>query len=195
MKYSEAGKSPSQRKMLGQHSTSSGKNCAPYWTNLCTEIRSRLLLPVVTDSQGLDSSLFSTWSSKTVATSWFSTKLYTAQTQNLQPLFDARRLANASLSASSTSSLVECTGLESTVKKSRKIRIFLSAAQKHLIKRWFGVSRLVYNTTIKLLKDGAIKANWKAIKTGIGSLKMLFSPYSSQSGNACTNTTAWGWTL
>ncbi|MEH2371532.1 helix-turn-helix domain-containing protein [Nostoc sp.] len=34
--------------------------------------------------------------------------------------------------------------------------------QKATIKQWFGVSRFVYNTTIKLLQDGAIKANWKA---------------------------------
>lgn len=83
-------------------STPSGKDCAPYWTDCCAEISSRLLLPVVTDSQGLDSSLFSTWSSKTVEASWFSTKLYTAQTQNSPKIYDARRLANAWLSASST---------------------------------------------------------------------------------------------
>jgi putative transposase len=43
----------------------------------------------------------------------------------------------------------------------------LTPAQKAIIKQWFGVSRFVYNTTIKLLQDSEIKANWKAIKTGI----------------------------
>lgn len=137
--------------------TSRGKDCKPYWTDFCREISSRLLLPTETDLQGLDSTLYDTWLSKTVDKSWFKTQLYTVQKPNLLPIF----------SASSTSSLVECMGLESIVKKSRKIRIFLTAAQKQLIKRWFGVSRLVYNTTIKLLQDGSIKANWKAIKTGI----------------------------
>jgi putative transposase len=142
---------------LGQDSISRGKDCAPYWTDLCAEISSRLLLPVVTDSQGLDSSLLSIWSNKTVATSWFSTKLYTAQTQNSQPIF----------SASSTSSLVECTDLESTVKKSNKIRIYLSTEQKKIVKKWLGVARFVYNKTIEYLQQPDTKANWKAIKGGI----------------------------
>jgi putative transposase len=102
-----------------------------------------------------------------VATSWFSTKLYTAQTQNLQPLFDARRLANASLSASSTSSLVECTEKTSTVRKSNKTRIYLSPEQKKIVKKWFGVARFVYNKTIEYLQHAKTKANWKAIKGGI----------------------------
>jgi putative transposase len=142
---------------LGLDSISSAKGCAPYWTDFCGEISSRLLLPVVTDSLGLDSSLLSTWSSKTVATSWFSTKMYTAQIQNSQLIF----------SASSTSSLVECTGLESTVKKSNKTRIYLSPEQKKIVKKWFGVARFVYNKTIEYLQQPDTKANWKAIKGGI----------------------------
>ena len=148
---------PKSSKISVQDSTSRGKDCAPYWTDLCVEISSRLLLPVVTDSQGLDSSLFNTWSSKTVATSWFSTKLYTALPQNLPKIF----------SASSTSSLVECTDLESTVKKSNKTRIYLSPDQKKIVKKWFGVARFVYNKTIEYLQQPDTKANWKAIKGGI----------------------------
>jgi putative transposase len=52
-------------------------------------------------------------------------------------------------------------------RKSKKIRIFLSPEQKALLKQWFGVSRYVYNTTIKLLQKPGTKADWKAIKTGI----------------------------
>ncbi|MEC4819124.1 MAG: transposase [Scytonema sp. PMC 1069.18] len=33
-----------------------------------------------------------------------------------------------------------------------------------MIRQWFGVSRFVYNQTIELLRDGVVKANWKAIK-------------------------------
>lgn len=148
---------PKSSETLGQDSISRGKDCAPYWTDLCAEISSRLLLPVVTDSQGLDSSLLSIWSNKTVATSWFSTKLYTAQTQNSQPIF----------SVSSTSSLVEWTDLESTVKKSNKIRIYLGPEQKKIVKKWLGVARFVYNKTIEYLQQPDTKANWKAIKGGI----------------------------
>ncbi len=148
---------PKSSEISAQDSTSKGKDCFPYWTDYCGEISSRLLLPVGTGSADLDSSLYSTWLSKTVDKSWFSTNLYTARNQNLQPIF----------SPSSMSSLVECTDSENTVKRSRKIRIFLNPAQRKTLKEWFGVSRFVYNTTIKLLEDGSMKANWKAIKTGI----------------------------
>ncbi|MDJ0719892.1 MAG: transposase [Prochloraceae cyanobacterium] len=36
-----------------------------------------------------------------------------------------------------------------------------------MIKKWFGVSRYVYNKTIEYLQQPKTKANWKAIKTGI----------------------------
>ncbi|WP_251960362.1 RNA-guided endonuclease InsQ/TnpB family protein [Nostoc commune] len=45
--------------------------------------------------------------------------------------------------------------------------MFLTALQRQTLKQWFGVSRFVYNTTVKLLQDSSIKANWKAIKTDI----------------------------
>ncbi|NET58445.1 MAG: transposase [Symploca sp. SIO2E6] len=65
------------------------------------------------------------------------------------------------------SSLAECTDLEATARKSRKLRLFLSPEQKALLKQWLGVSRFVYNTTIKYLQEPGTKANWMAIKTGI----------------------------
>ena len=147
-----------------QELISSAKVCNPYWTDFCTEISSRLLLPVVTDSQGLDSSLYSTWLSKTVDKSWFSTKQYIVPNQNSPRIysqsFSSRRFANTSLVA-------EWTDLENTLKKSKKIYLRLTPEQKATIKRWFGVARFVYNQTIELLKDGEIKANWKARKSGI----------------------------
>ncbi|NEP51641.1 MAG: transposase [Moorea sp. SIO3C2] len=66
-----------------------------------------------------------------------------------------------------TSSLAASTDSESTVKKSKKIRVFLSPEQRLMIRRWFGVSRYVFNKTVKILQNGEVKANWKAIKTGI----------------------------
>ena len=130
-------------KTSGQDLTLKEKDCAPYWTEYCKEISSRLLLPVGTDYADLDSSLYSTWLSPTVEKSWFLTKLYTVYKVSLQPIF----------SQSSRSSLVECTDSGSTVKKSRKIRIFLNREQRAKLKKWFGVSRLVYNTTIKYLQQ------------------------------------------
>ena len=142
---------------LGQVSTLSARVCSPYWNALCAEISSRLSLPVVTDSHGLGSSFFSSWSNKTVEKSWFSTKLYTVPNQNLQQIY----------SQSFTSFPVECTDLESIPRKSRKIYLRLDLKQKAIIKQWFGVTRYVYNQTIELLKDGIVKANWKAIKGDI----------------------------
>jgi len=53
------------------------------------------------------------------------------------------------------------------VRKSKKIRLFLNPEQRSLVRQWFGVSRYVFNKTVLHLQNGEIKANWKAIKTGI----------------------------
>ncbi len=137
--------------------TSKEKGFEPYWTDYCKEISSQLLLPTGIDCADLDSSLYNIWLSKTVDKSWFSTKLYTVPKQNLQQI----------CSQYFTSSLVECTDLENTLRKSKKIRIYLTTEQKKIVKHWFGVSRFVFNKTVKYLQEKGTKANWKAIKTGI----------------------------
>jgi len=142
---------------LGQESISSEKACNPYWTDFCAEISSRLLLPVATGLQGLDLSLYSTWLSGTVDKSWFSTKLYTVQNQNLLKIY----------SQSFTSLVAECTDSENIQRKSSKIYLRLTPAQKTTIRKWFGIARFVYNQTLELLRDGVIKANWKGIKGSI----------------------------
>ena len=53
--------------------------------------------------------------------------------------------------------------LEATARRSRKIRLFLSPEQRKLLKHWFGVSRYVYNETIKHLQQAGTKANWMAV--------------------------------
>ncbi|WP_293106571.1 transposase [Moorena sp. SIO3I6] len=45
--------------------------------------------------------------------------------------------------------------------------MFLKPEQRTLVRQWFGVSRYVFNKTVKILQTGEVKANWKAIKTGI----------------------------
>ncbi len=145
---------PKSSKTSDLDSTLSERDCSPYWNDLCAAISSRLLLPVVTDSADLDLSYLSTWSNSTVEKSWFSTTLFTAHKQSLLPIF----------SLSSMSSLAGCTDCESTVKRSRKIRIYLNPLQRAILKSWFGVSRYVYNQTIAYLKQLNTKANWKAIK-------------------------------
>ena len=140
-------------KTLGVVSTLSEKVCKPYWSDLCAAISSRLLLPVETDSADSDLNYSSSWQDKTVDQSWFSQILFTAQSPNSQPIF----------LPSFTSSRAECTDSEVTARKSRKIRIFLSPEQKALLKQWFGVSRYVYNATIKYLQEPGTKAQWMAV--------------------------------
>ncbi|AOW99274.1 transposase [Moorena producens PAL-8-15-08-1] len=89
--------------------------------------------------------------------SWFSTNLKVAQNQSLPQIF----------SQSFTSSPAGSTDSENTVKKSKKIRLFLKPEQRSLVRKWFGVSRYVFNKTVKILQGGEVKANWKAIKTDI----------------------------
>jgi putative transposase len=55
-------------------------------------------------------------------------------------------------------------GYESTVVKSRKIRIYPDASQRAQIQRWFGVSRYVYNKTVEHLQQPGTKANWMQVK-------------------------------
>ena len=140
-----------------QDLTSKGKDCKGYWSDLCEVISSQLLLPVVTDSVDSDLNYSSLWQNKTLEASWFSKILYTVQKPNSQPIF----------SPSFTSFIVGCTDSEATARKSRKIRIYLNPEQRGLLKQWFGVSRFVYNETIKYLQQPDTKANWMAIKTGI----------------------------
>lgn len=152
--WSHSSQKPKSSKISGQDSTSNAKGLKPYWNEFCAAMSSHLLLPVVTDlpDSGLNS--LSGWSSKTVEKSWFSTTLFTALNPNLPPIF----------SPSFMSLVAECMDSGSTVRKSRKIRIYLDANQRNLVRQWFGVSRLVFNTTIKYLQESNTKANWKAIK-------------------------------
>uniref|UniRef100_A0A1D9G1D4 Transposase putative helix-turn-helix domain-containing protein n=1 Tax=Moorena producens (strain JHB) TaxID=1454205 RepID=A0A1D9G1D4_MOOP1 len=161
---------PSSRKQRllktsAQDLTTKEKDLEPYWNGLCSEISSQLLLPVETDLPDLGLNSLNTWSALTVEKSWFSTILKIAQNQNLPQIF----------SPSFTSSLAASTDSENTAKKSKKIRVFLNPEQRlavghatrTMVRQWFGVSRYVFNKTVKILENGEVKANWLAIKTDI----------------------------
>lgn len=148
---------PKSSKISAVDSTLKGKDCKPYWSDLCAVTSSQLLLPVATDYADSDLNYSGSWLSKTVDKSWFLSNLFTVQKPNSQPIF----------LPSFTSFHAECTDSEATARRSRKIRIFLNPEQKALLKQWFGVSRFVYNTTIKYLQEPGTKASWMAIKTEI----------------------------
>jgi len=57
---------PKSSKISALDSTSSAKDCKPYWSDLCAEINSKLLLPVATDCVDSDLNCSSLWSNKTV---------------------------------------------------------------------------------------------------------------------------------
>ena len=116
---------PKSSKTSALDSISKGKDCKPYWSDLCAEISSKLLLPVETGCADSDLNYSSSWSNKTVEKSWFSQTLYTVLKPNSQRIF----------LPSFRSSVAGCTDSEATARKSRKIRIFLNPEQKALLKR------------------------------------------------------------
>jgi len=60
--------------------------------------------------------------------------------------------------------LPECTASESIVTKSRKIRIYPTASQRAIFRRWFGASRYVYNQTIAYIDQLAgPRPKWTAL--------------------------------
>ena len=135
-------------------STSSAKDCGPYWNERCAELSSRLWLPTETVLQGLEVRSSSSFFSSPVDNSWFLTKFHSLLSRSLQP----------TCLPSCTCSPADCTDCESTRLKSRKIRIYPSQTQRSLLRRWFGVSRYVYNRTVEYLKQPGTKAKWMDIK-------------------------------
>lgn len=124
-------------------STSKGKDCAPYWNDLCVEIASQLWLPTVTDSAASVSTSSRGCLSDLAGASWFSTtRLQPAHKQNLFKIY----------SPSSACSPLACTDSGSTEKRSRKIRIYPTAEQRKIFRGWLGTSRKVYNNTVAYFK-------------------------------------------
>ena len=134
-------------------STSSEKVLEPYWNASCEVINSALLLPIGIDSPDSGAKSYSSLSNKTVEKSWFSTKLYTAPKRNLLPIS----------SQFCMSFRVECMDSVDTVTKSKKIEIFPTAAQKTILRRWFGTSRYVYNQAVSLLEATDTPTNFKQL--------------------------------
>ena len=145
-------------------STSKGEGCYPYWTDYLAEKSSRLWLPTETVLRDLGQNSSSDSLNKTVANSWFSTKLYTARKRNLQRIF----------TPSSTSSLHDSRERVVTVTKSKRIRIYPTAEQRAMIQNeWFRANRYVYNQCVEYLNKGNAN-DWQYIKAH---MKTLFVWY------------------
>ena len=150
-------------------SISNQKGFKPYWSVLCAEISSKLLLPIGTDSPDAVPSisprsrdplgqaesaerLYDSWSNKTVEKSWFSTRLFIAPKRSLLPI----------CSQYSISFSAECTDSGDTVIKSKKIEISPTTEQKAILRKWFGGSRFFYNWAVDAMNDGA-STNFKML--------------------------------
>ena len=150
-------------------SISNQKGFKPYWSVLCAEISSKLLLPIGTDSPDAVPSisprsrdplgqaesaerLYNSWSNKTVEKSWFSTRLFIAPKRSLLPI----------CSQYSISFPAECTDSGDTVIKSKKIEISPTTEQKAILRKWFGGSRFFYNWAVDAMNDGA-STNFKML--------------------------------
>ena len=132
-----------------------GVNLEPYWNDVCKDISSLLLSPIEIDSAGSDLNSLSSLSTRMVERSWFSKTLRHHQNPNSHKIY----------SQYSLSSPVECTDLEGTLVRSRKIRLYPTKEQKVLFKRWFGVSRKFYNEAIDFYNTSTERLNWMKLST------------------------------
>lgn len=124
-------------------SLSKEKDLKPYWNSFCLERSQKLLSHTKTGGVGSDLNLWNPLQKSTLANVWFSTKISCHH--------------EAKISQSFTFSLTECTDLESTVVRSKKIRIY--PKNKPLARKYLGLSRWWYNRTINYLNQPDTKAS------------------------------------
>ena len=133
--------------MLAAESISNEMGLNPYWNEQCEENSLKLWLPTKTALQDSGQTSSNLFSSKTVESSWFRARLYTAPNRSLPRI----------CLQSSTSSLVECTDLGSTAIKSKKIRVYPTKSQRIEIKSWQSASRWFFNKAKEI--DRSCKGN------------------------------------
>lgn len=139
--------------------TSSGKDLKPYWNAACKAISSLLWLPTAIDSHSSDLTSSKDWLNVTVDKSWFSANLFTpAHPTNWYTTYIQ----------SLTSLLPECLDSVRTVTKSKKIRLYPTAGQKAIFRRWLGTYRYVYNQTLAYLKTlEGVRPSWMEIAKNV----------------------------
>jgi putative transposase len=135
--------------------TGNALDLGPYWNEQCKEINSTLWLPIGTDWLDSSPSLSQCSTHIMGGQSWFSTKVLEAASKN------ELRISLPSL----TPSAVECTEDDDTLLQNRvvRIRLYPTAVQRAILRKWFGTCRYVYNQTIAYLKQPRTVANWKKV--------------------------------
>jgi putative transposase len=132
-------------------STSKEKDLMPYWNSSCLDMSQKLLSHTKTGCVGSDTNLLNLLPKSTTVTSWFSMKVSCHHKMN----------SSTTCFQSFTSSLIEYTDLESTVVRSKKIRIY--PKNRQLARKYLGLSRWWYNRTIAYLNQPDTIANFFAV--------------------------------
>jgi putative transposase len=141
--------------MLLQELISREKDYQPYWTPVYNVMSEKLLLPIKTDYQDLDSTLLiSSFQKQEQKSQSLIMKKINLQNKNCQKT--SYRL--------STSIVVDKWVKEATkvktMKKSLKIKIKPTFYQKSIFNEWFNTSNYVYNKTIEYINKKNYKPNF-----------------------------------
>lgn len=135
-------------------STLNEKGYYPFWDESCQEMSKKLWSLTQTDSFGLALTLSDGFVNKTIANSWFSTKLTSLQ--------NAKWLRTSLQSF--TSLVADSTDCASTNVKSKKIRIYPDSKQRATWRKWIAAARWSYNKALEFLaKEHAIILDWLKI--------------------------------
>ena len=171
-------------------SISNAKGFKPYWSVLCEEISSKLLLPIETDSpdavrvprsEDPDPNRDIPPRSRDLLCEAGSTRIGIGQAESVERLHNSwlnKTVENSWFSTKlytvpkksllpigsqySISFPAECTVSGDTVIKSKKIEISPTTNQKTILRKWFGGSRFFYNRAVDVMKDGS-STNFKIL--------------------------------
>lgn len=142
-------------KMLGLDSISNENNRCSHSDKFFNDIFENLWFPIDTDCVDLNFSSFRGFF-KTMLNSWFS---------NNKAYINKDLLSF--LSSSSQGFNVRFTDSDQTILRTRKIRVYPNKEQKHILNKWFGCARFVYNQTVDYLKQPNTKSLWMSVKKPI----------------------------
>jgi putative transposase len=134
-------------KILEAVLTGKEKVLLPFWTKFTKEKSKKLWLPTKTGYPDLALNSYSTSLNNIKSNSWFSIK-------------QKRILCKNSLMTSSQllqSSQLDIMAPESTLIRTRKLKLFLNKDQKTIFRQWIGTSRFLYNKVIEVVNDPVVK--------------------------------------
>ncbi len=160
-----------------------GRNCSPFYNELCNMIFKGLSLPTLTDSADSDLNWLGGYANKMSANSWFSTTVNSHQSRNSWQI----------CCPSSTVSLLGFTDSENSREKSGrsygqnpfktrqhltpnsvvKIPVFPCEALHKTWKQWLAAYRWVYNQCIQFFNSGFVLPKGLSLDQHIQSLQQI----------------------